>query len=72
MVFHVSLLLVFVGSGLSTFNKVLFDLTDSNSTELSWRNYYYAPAVGGGEIKRHRDPSVCLSQGAAVLGAQLP
>ena len=68
MVFHVSLLLVFVGSGLSTFNKVLFDLTDSNSTELSWRNYYYAPAVGGGLS----DTAICLSQGADVLGAQLP
>jgi len=28
------------------------------------------PAVVG--IKRYRDPSVCLSHGAAVLGAQLP
>ena len=32
--------------------------------------FYYAPAVGG--IKRYRDPSVCLSQGAAAVGAQLP
>jgi len=31
---------------------------------------YYAPAVGG--IEGYRDPSVCLSQGAAALGAQLP
>jgi len=32
-------------------------------------NLYYGPAVGG--IKRYRDPSVCLSHGAAALGARL-
>jgi len=32
-------------------------------------NFYYGPAVGG--IKRYRDPSVCLSHGAAALGARL-
>jgi len=36
---------------------------------------YHAHTVGGG-IKRYRDPSVslsvCLSHGAAALGAQLP
>ena len=31
---------------------------------------HYAPAVGG--VKRYRDPSVCVSHGAAALGAQLP
>ena len=31
----------------------------------------YAPAVQG-SVKRYRDPSVCLSHGAAALGAQLP
>ena len=29
------------------------------------------PPYGGG-IKRYRDPSVCLSHGAAALGAHLP
>jgi len=33
---------------------------------------YAPPAVGGGGFKRYRDPSVCLSHGAAALGVQLP
>ena len=32
--------------------------------------FIMAPALGG--IKRYRDPSVCLSHGAAAVGAQLP
>ena len=31
---------------------------------------YHAPAVEG--IERYRNPSVCLCNGAAALGAQLP
>ena len=30
------------------------------------------PRLGGGGFKRYRDQSVCLSHGAAALGAQLP
>jgi len=33
---------------------------------------YYAPAMGGVGIKRYRDSAVCLSQGTAALGMQLP
>ena len=32
---------------------------------------FYASRRRGGGIKRYRDPSVCLSRGAAAVGAQL-
>ena len=32
------------------------------------RSFYYAPRRRGGGIMRYRDPSACLSHGAAALG----
>jgi len=40
----------------------------NSATEL----HDYAPPPGRGGFKRYRDPSVCLSHGAAALGVQMP
>ena len=45
-------------------------LTLPDAPEISKR--FYARRRRGGGIKRYRDPSVCLSHGAAALGEQLP